>query len=236
MGAVYSNKEIRQAVKQGHIVCHPFVDKNVAGSSVDVTLGEWYYRTERTGSSGFYNPFDKTDVERYFDGPHRAEIHQKWAKANGRQLFAGIPSNHPIIVLRPGERILGHTHEFIGIKAPGTSTLQARSTWGRNGVAVCLDAGWGDPGYINRWTLEIYNMNQHESVVLPVGERIAQMVFYETGEVEGEYKKLSGKYQMDKSANLRKIIKTWRPQQMLPQAYKDMRQTPLKVDGPLGPR
>jgi dCTP deaminase len=236
MGAVFSNKEIRQAVKAGHIVCHPFVDGNVAGSSVDVTLGGWYYRTERTGSSGFYNPFDKKDVERYFDGPYQADIHEKWAKLNGRQLFEGIPAKHPIIVLRPGERILGHTHEFIGIKAPGTSTLQARSTWGRNGVAVCLDAGWGDPGYINRWTLEIYNMNQHESVVLPVGERIAQMVFYETGPVEGEYKKLSGKYQTNLSNDLASIIKSWQPQQMLPRAYKDMRQIPLKVTGPLGPR
>jgi deoxycytidine triphosphate deaminase len=236
MGAVYSNKEIKQAVKSGHIICHPFMEKYVAGSSVDVTLGEWFYRTERRGSSGFYNPFDKQDVARYFDGPNKAEIHQKWAKANGRQLFAGIPPNHPIIVLRPGERILGHTHEFIGIKAPGTSTLQARSTWGRNGVACCLDAGWGDPGYINRWALEIYNMNQHESVVLPVGERIAQMVFYETGPVEGEYKKLSGKYQTNVSADLKKIIKSWAPEQMLPQAYRDTRQIPLKTNGPLAPR
>ena len=77
----------------------------------------------------------------------------------------------------------------------GAADMQARSTWGRNGVAVCLDAGWGDPGYINRWTMEIYNMNQHESVVLPVGERIAQMVFYHTGPVEGEYANLTGKYQ-----------------------------------------
>lgn len=236
MGAVYSNKEIKDAVKNGHIVCHPFVASHVAGSSVDVTLGEWFYRTERAGSSGFYNPFDPKDVQRYFDGPHHADVHQKWAKANGRQLFTGIPAKHPIIVLRPGERILGHTHEFIGIKAPGTSTLQARSTWGRNGVAVCLDAGWGDPGYINRWTLEIYNMNQHESVVLPVGERIAQMVFYETGPVEGEYKKLSGKYQSNLSVDLKKIIKSWEPRQMLPQAYKDMRQIPLKVGASLGPR
>jgi deoxycytidine triphosphate deaminase len=236
MGAVFSNKEIKDAVKVGHIICHPFIEANVAGSSVDVTLGEWYYRTERTGSSGFYNPFDKQEVKRYFDGPYQADMHQSWAKANGRQLFAGIPPKHPIIVLRPGERILGHTHEFIGIKAPGTSTLQARSTWGRNGVAVCLDAGWGDPGYINRWTLEIYNMNQHESVVLPTGERIAQMVFYETGPVDGEYKKLSGKYQAGVSADLKKIVKNWEPQQMLPQAYKDMRQIPLRVSSSLGPR
>lgn len=236
MSAVYSNQQIREAIKNGHIVCQPLIEANIAGSSIDVTLGDWFYRTERTGSSGFYNPFDKTEVSRYFDGPYKAEIHQKWAAANGRKLFSGIPAKHRIIVLRPGERILGHTYEFIGIKAPGTSTLQARSTWGRNGVAVCLDAGWGDPGYINRWTLEIYNMNQHESVVLPVGERIAQMVFYETGPVAGEYKKLSGKYQSAMSSDLKSIIKNWRPEHMLPQAYKDMRQIPLKISGLMGPR
>lgn len=228
---VFSNKQIRQAIKSGHIVCYPLVSKNIAGSSIDVTLGEWYYRTERTGSSGFYNPFNKKDVQRYFDGPYRAETHQKWAKANGRQLFDGIPPDHRIIVLRPGERILGHTHEFIGIKAPGTSTLQARSTWGRNGVSACMDAGWGDPGYVNRWTMEIYNLNQHESVVLPVGERIAQMVFYETGPVEGEYRQLSGKYQTDVSANLNEIIKHWRPEHMLPRAYLDSRSSAKKIKG-----
>lgn len=229
--SVYSNKQILNAVESGHIVCHPFVAKNVAGSSVDVTLGNWFYRTERTGSSGFYNPFDPKDIDRYFDGPYQAEVHSKWAKTNSRKLFEGIPADHPIIVLRPGERILAHTHEFVGIKAPGTSTLQARSTWGRNGVAVCLDAGWGDPGYINRWTLEVYNMNQHENVVLPIGERIAQMVFYETGPVQNEYKKLSGKYQPGTSDDLANLIKNWHPTQMLPRAFKDKRTIPIKIKG-----
>lgn len=229
--SVYSNIQIKQAIKERRIVYYPQVSKNIAGSSIDVTLGDWFYRTERTGSSGFYNPFDPSDVDRYFDGPYKADIHKKWAQGNGRQLFDGIGPSHRIIVLRPGERILAHTHEFIGIKAPGTSTLQARSTWGRNGVAVCLDAGWGDPGYINRWTLEIYNMNQHENVVLPVGERIAQMVFYETGPVDGEYKKLSGKYQSSGADSLLKIIKDWRPRQMLPRAYSDQRAIPIKIKG-----
>ena len=133
------------------------------------------------------------------------------------------------MVLQPGERMPAHSHDFIGINAPGTTTLQARSTWGRNGVAVCLDAGWGDPGYINRWTMEIYNMNEHESVVLPVGERIAQMVFYHTGPVEGEYASLSGKYQDDSQGDLRSLIRDWKPEQMLPQAYKDSRTKPLEI-------
>ena len=228
-GGVYSNIQIKEAINTGHIVFHPYVAEHIAGSSIDVTLGHWYYRTERGGSGGFYNPFDESDVNRYFDGPHHAETHSLWAEANGRRLFAGIPADQAIIVLRPGERILAHTHEFIGIKAPGTSTMQARSTWGRNGVAVCLDAGWGDPGYINRWTMEIYNMNQHESVVLPVGERIAQLVFYHTGPVDMEYSKLSGKYQPGTADDLVGLINAWRPDQMLPRAYKDQRRKPRDV-------
>jgi deoxycytidine triphosphate deaminase len=228
---VYSNTQIRKALDDGHIVIHPYIAKHVAGSSVDVTLGHWYYRTERPSEGGFYNPFDEKAVKQYFSGAMKAEIHEDWAKKHGRQLFRNIPADQPIIVLRPHERILAHTHEFIGIKAPGTSTMQARSTWGRNGVAVCLDAGWGDPGYINRWTMEIYNMNQHESVVLPVGERIAQVVFYETGPVDSEYKKLSGKYQTDASEDLQSIIAHWKPEQMLPKAYKDSRFHPIKVEG-----
>ncbi len=230
--SVYSNRQIKQAIKEGHIVFHPYNAAHIAGSSVDVTLGEWFYRTERPSEGGFYNPFDEKAVRQYFGGgPYKAEKHSDWAKKNGRRPFVNIPGNQPIIVLRPGERILAHTHEFIGIKAPGTSTMQARSTWGRNGVAVCLDAGWGDPGYINRWTMEIYNMNQHESVVLPVGERIAQMVFYETGPVDSEYKKLSGKYQTQSSGSLEAIIRSWTPEQMLPRAYKDKRRKPTKIKG-----
>lgn len=228
---VYSNTQILEALDTGHIVIHPFIKDHLAGSSIDVTLGDWYYRTERPSEGGFYNPFDKSAVEQYFSGAMQAEVHQDWAEKHGRQLFKNIPAEQKIIVLRPHERILAHTHEFVGIKAPGTSTMQARSTWGRNGVAVCLDAGWGDPGYINRWTMEIYNMNQHESVVLPVGERIAQIVFYETGPVDGEYKKLSGKYQSAASKNLDKIIEDWKPEQMLPRAYNDERRQPIKIKG-----
>lgn len=228
---VYSNRQIKQAIREGHIVFHPYIEEHIAGSSVDVTLGNWFYRTERPSQGGFYSPFDEQAVSQYFGKPQQAEIHQEWADKHGRKLFKNIPPEQPIIVLRPHERILAHTHEFIGIKAPGTSTMQARSTWGRNGVAVCLDAGWGDPGYINRWTMEIYNMNQHESVVLPVGERIAQMVFYETGPVDDEYKKLSGKYQSADSKNLQEIIADWSPEQMLPRAYKDSRRTPKEISG-----
>jgi dCTP deaminase len=226
---VYSNSEIKAAIKSGQLIFHPYVEEHIAGSSIDVTLGEWYYKTERNNLGGVYNPFDPKAVENYFDGPYRAENHSDWCESHGRKLFTGIPEDQPIIALEPGERILANTHEFVGIKGDATSTMQARSTWGRNGVAVCLDAGWGDPGYINRWTMEIYNMNQRDIVILPVGERIAQLVFYKTGPVEGEYHKLSGKYQGSEAGDLETLIANWKPEQMLPRAYKDDRRKPLDI-------
>ena len=233
MGA-YSNIQIRQAIDAGHILCVPYNPKHVSHASLDVTLGYYYYRIERMNERTIYNPFDPEDVERYFDGPFKAMPHAQWCKLNGFKPLAGIPDDHPVIALKPGERILAHTHEFFGIKPPGAYELRARSSWARNGVAVCFDAGWVDPGYINRLTLEIYNLNDRETVVLPVGERIAQAVFQETGEVEGDYgngrdANFSGKYQQ--GTDLDTIIKTWSPDMMLPKAYLDVRVMPTKVEG-----
>ena len=231
---VYSNTQIKEAILEGHIVCQPFFEKQVSHASLDVTLGYYYYRTGQSKRGYIYNPFSQQDVQRYFGEVHQAILHQDWCNANGVKLLDGIPAGHPVIPLKPGERILAHTHEFFGIKPPGAAEVKSRSSWGRNGVAVCFDAGWIDPGYINRLTLEIYNLNEHETVLLPVGERIAQIIFHETGEVEGNYGEgrdegFSGKYQSGTS--LDELIKNWTPDQMLPRAYKDNRRMPEEIAG-----
>lgn len=231
---VYSNTQIKEAVKSGHIVCNPYNEKHVAHASLDVTLGYYYYRTGQAKRGFIYNPFDEKDVNRYFGTYQKAISHKDWCAENGVQLFENIPPEHPVIPLRPGERILAHTHEFFGIKPPGAYMVKARSSWGRNGVSVCFDAGWVDPGYINRLTLEIYNLNEHETVLLPVGERIAQAVFLTTGEVEGSYGEgrdggISGKYQQ--GTDLNQIIQTWNPEMMLPRAFKDKRNLPGDITG-----
>jgi len=40
-------------------------------------------------------------------------------------------------------------------------------------------AGWGDVGYINRWTMEITNNSRFYAIPLVVGRRIAQIVFFD---------------------------------------------------------
>lgn len=232
--AVFSNRQILKAVKDGHIVCTPFNPRHVSHASLDVTLGHYYYRTERSKDHPVYNPFDEGDVKRYFEGAIEATPHRQWCEENGIRPLKGIPAEHPVIPVRPGERILTHTHEFFGILPPGACEVRSRSSWGRNGVAVSFDAGWIDPGYINRLTLEVFNLNHSEIVLLPVGERIAQIIFHETGEVAGNYGAgrhggFSGKYQS--GTDLKKLIKNWRPELMLPRAYLDKRSKTRPIKG-----
>jgi len=233
---VYSNTQIIEAIENGQIIQYPSAPELINGSSVDVRLGYNFYRTDQsTQRKGLYNPFDEEDVKRYFGEPLVAtplREHDSVRRKLGIESLKGIDPEHPVIILRPGERILGHTHEFIGIKAPGTTSMQARSTTGRNGVTVCKDAGWGDPGYINRWTMEIQNENEDEYVPLPVGVPIAQLVFMHTGIVSGDYTTLSGNYQT--STNLDELVASWTPEQMLPKAYRkpiDTRHFPIEVSG-----
>lgn len=245
---VYSDKELRVALELGHIVCDPRPNK-VNGSSIDVRLGENFYLAGNARNvQGMFNPFDSEDVNRYFGEPKEAKAARiviaktlenlEYLQESGvisdaqfktRQEYLkdtdeikGLDPDHPIILLRPGERILAHTDEFIGIKAPGTTSMQTRSTIGRTGVATCFCAGWGDPGYVNRWTMEVNNLNEFEYIPLAHGQRVAQLVFMATGGVSTEYAISTGKYQNDVADNIVEIKKNWKKNMILPQQQKDI--------------
>ena len=230
---VYSNIQIKQAIDAGHIIQYPAAPELINASSIDVRLGYHFYRTDipdAEGNDKIYNPYDEHDITRYFGEPLTAQPLRELSKVEeliGSRVLDSIDPDQPVILMRPHERILAHTHEFIGIKAPGTSSMQAKSTTGRNGIVVCKDAGWGDPGYINRWTMEIQNDND-EYVPLQVGMSIAQIVFYHTGEVESDYTALSGNYQS--SSELDELVRTWSPDQMLPKSHRMVVKIPPTIN------
>lgn len=231
MTGVFSNIQIKQAISDGHIVQYPAAPELINASSIDVRLGYHFYRTDIRDGENVYNPFDPDDIARYFGEPLVAQPLKDIGKLReliDKKTLKNIDPNQPIILMRPHERILAHTHEFIGIRAPGTSSMQAKSTTGRNGIVVCKDAGWGDPGYIGRWTMEIQNDND-EYVPLQVGMPIAQIVFYHTGSVEGDYTSLSGNYQS--STDLDVLIKSWKPGSMLPRSDKMKVAIPPQIPG-----
>jgi dCTP deaminase len=133
--------------------------------------------------------------------------------------WEGISPDDQVILIEPGETILAHTNEFIGGRNHITTMMKARSSMGRNFIEVCKCAGWGDVGYVNRWTLEITNNSRHYAIPLVVGRRIGQLVFFETGPIlNNDYTK-TGKYQT--SNNLSEIKKNWKPESMLPKVYTD---------------
>ena len=250
-GGTLSDRELHVAHSIGHVVCDPLPAQpggaQINGSSIDVTLGHYFYSagSEHT-DGGMFNPFSQEDTYRYFNvkNPETDYLEAKpWAEVKRKlsrtvleamgdpESIEGIPDEHPMILLRPNERILAHTHEFIGILPPGTTSMQARSTTGRIGLSACYCAGWGDPGYINRWTMEVHNLNENEHLPVPVGYRIAQVVFSTTGPVGTEYSQATGNYQASSSDDLAATKKLWRPHFVLPKAYKNNLALPQPVEG-----
>jgi dCTP deaminase len=232
--AVYSDIQIRQAIEEGHIVCHPFSPTQVNRTSLVVTLGNYYYRIDSANERAIYNPFSKEDVERFFDGPYKALPHSQWCALNGFKPIDNVPLEYPVISLGPGERILAHTHEFVGILSPGSLEIKPHSNWAQNGLEVGLGAGWVDPGVINRLPLTIQNHNERETILLPIGENIALAIFHDTGIVDKESGTQPSDDNKEKtriSTDLDGIIKVWSPDMILPRAYEDKRITRQKIEG-----
>ena len=215
-----SDKKILEHMEAGTVVIAPFTRENLATSSYDVTLGEWFFREQRPKRyKSLFNLYSKKDTELIWGTEPLRAIRAKEAFAHFNADFDGIQPDDKIILLEPGETILAHTDEFIGGKDTVTTMMKARSSLGRNFVNVCKCAGWGDVGYVNRWTMEISNASRHYIIPLVVGRRIAQLVFFETGPiVAGDYA-ATGKYAS--STNLRTLKKDWKPHMMLPRLWSD---------------
>lgn len=217
-----SRDQILKHLKNGTIVIEPFSDKCLKTTSYDVTLGPWYWREKAPGGRAtVHNLYDKKSTDTVWSGPFEAEpLSEVERRLN--QKFENVPTDAKIILLEPGETILAHTLEFIGGREICVAKMYARSSLGRNFVEVCKDAGWGDVGYFNRWTMEVTNNSRYFSIPLIVGWRIAQMVFYEVAPLlkkEIDYVGEGGKYQL--SQEIEKVKSSWQPEMMLPKMHLD---------------
>jgi dCTP deaminase len=213
-----SDKEILKEIEAGRIIISPFDDKKVSTSSVDVTLGEWFFREKRPANHvHIYNMYNKAHTDSVWGtqaerAPEAREVLKDFD-------FTGISPEDRVILLEPGETILAHTNEFIGGRETITTMMKARSSMGRNFIEVCKCAGWGDVGYVNRWTMEITNNSRHYSIPLVVGRRIAQIIFFRVGEIREKDYTESGKYQSE--TDIEKLQASWKPEMMLPKVYDD---------------
>ncbi len=215
-----SDKRILECMKEGTVIIEPFDRRNLATSSYDVTLGEYFFAEQPPAHfENLFNIYDKAHVDRVWGTvPKRAKTAKELFKKYNFE-WNGISPEDKIILLAPGETILGHTQEFIGGREHVTTMMKARSSLGRSFISVCKCAGWGDVGYTNRWTMEIQNTSARYYIPLVVGRRIAQIVFFETGAIEGADYSATGKY--TSSTKLSELKKSWKPEMMLPRLWTD---------------
>lgn len=171
---MYSDTDIFEAIKCKDIKIGDFNPAQLGVNSYDVCLGNTFYEV-------FWD-----NEGPYFVGPY--------------VYMDGDKVNIPI-----GGTLLGVTKEYIGTHGKVVAELRSRSTTRRMGITTNCDAGLGDVGYNDVWTMEFTSftdMRQLDILLrsepifslpfLIVGQRVAQMVFFEcksepTEEYDGQY-------------------------------------------------
>lgn len=112
-----------------------------------------------------------------------------------------------------GGTLLGVTIECVGTSGKVVAELRSRSSTRRIGITTNCDAGLGDVGYSDIWTMEFtaFVKGFHKPFLI-VGQPVAQMIFFECK--SQPTKKYDGQYQVD-----------W-PLNMIPREYRHRVITP----------
>lgn len=147
---------LREMNQDGNITITDFSLDHLGSNSYDVCLGNWFYEV-------IYGP----DGGPWYIGP-------QWYDKDQR------------VVVPNGGTILAMTMEVIGTFGPIVGLMKARSSTRRRALTVCDCAGLGDAGYHNHWTMELSGHSRLYSPSVIVGQRIAQIAFFE---MESETKK-----------------------------------------------
>lgn len=151
---MYSDNDIRDAIKAGYIQIDPYEPEHVSSSTVDLTLHHSFLvsRTSNMTHIDVRQPFNVTEkVEAAEDGS---------------------------FVIHPGEFVLGSTAERVTLSNKVAGILEGRSSLGRIGLIVHATASMTKPGFSGYLTLEMSNIS-NLPIKLYVGMRIAQFAFLE---------------------------------------------------------
>ena len=184
-----SGQSIKKEVERGIIIIDPFDESNLGTNSYDLSLGNWTIE--------YKMPRDRTiDIS---------------DERNILSIFADPKYNINDIILKPRQRVLAHTEEFAGSLREYVPMIASRSSFARWGLDVCVSAGFGDVGYRNRWTLELFNFTDYY-ISIPVGSKICQIYFEhlvnQNNQMLAKSDVYTGQYQT--------ALNSWTPHQMYP--------------------
>ena len=155
--AILSDKDIKEHLKSGKIVINPLTNPKVQiqPSSVDLRIGR-EFKGFRIIRKPCIDPMDQSDLESYMESFY-------------------IDEGEPFII-HPGEFALATTYETIKLPNDLVARVEGRSSMGRLGVTMHVTAGYIDPGFHGKITLEISNIGKMP-VALYTGQRVCQIVF-----------------------------------------------------------
>ena len=160
---ILSDKTLKKLLKSGELVVFPTDEKALQPASIDCRLGDQFLMVENY----------KMDLITLDSKIEYREIESK------------------TITIPPHSFLLGTTQEHIELPNDLTAFVEGRSSIGRMGLFI-QNAGWVDPGFKRRITLQLYNANALP-IKLEAGKRICQLVFCKLDQVaDSPYK---GKYQ-----------------------------------------
>jgi len=109
--------------------------------------------------------------------------------------IAGHSQENPFM-LQPHEFVLAETMEEFCFPDSVAGQLALKSSRAREGIEHLL-AGYIDPGYKGRLTLELQNARSMHAVPLWPGMRIAQIVFHRMSMLPGKSYSVTGRYHGD---------------------------------------
>ena len=109
--------------------------------------------------------------------------------------IAGHSQENPFM-LQPHEFVLAETMEEFKLPDCVAGQLALKSSRAREGIEHLL-AGYIDPGYKGRLTLELQNARSMHAVPLWPGMRIAQIVFHRMSMLPGKSYSVTGRYHGD---------------------------------------
>lgn len=155
--AILSDTDIKNYLNKGKIIIHPLEDPEIQiqPSSVDLRIGN-EFKGFRIVRKPVIDPMDKGDLESYMESFYLEE---------------GEP-----FIIHPGEFALATTYETIKLPGDLVGRVEGRSSMGRLGITMHVTAGYIDPGFHGKITLEISNIGKMP-VALYMGQRVCQIVF-----------------------------------------------------------
>lgn len=154
--AILSDKTIKEYLEEGKIVIDPLKDEQqIQPSSVDMRLGD-EFKVFKVIRKPYIDPKDEEDIAEYMES-------------------STVPEGEAFII-HPNEFALATTQEYVKVPDDLVARVEGRSSMGRLGVTMHVTAGYVDPGFEGRITLEISNIGAMPVALYP-GQRVCQLVF-----------------------------------------------------------